>query len=129
MSHRAADAFCPNIVHFNKESATNVVYLAGVRKNWAKMLRCSVARAVCTSQVLRSTAQIHKMGRCVGQMDIAAKLTRADGVLEDFFKRPLHVCWACHKEDRKSMLSSAMKKDEGTEGEASVDIDSNLQEG
>lgn len=90
------------------------------------MLRNIVARTVWAAQVeSRSFSQLSRATCCCGP-NIALKLNRARWL--EGQSRPFHLALTNPKaEDRKEMLASMPAKDEGTEGEGVVDIDSNLR--
>ncbi|XP_045602865.1 small ribosomal subunit protein uS11m [Procambarus clarkii] len=89
------------------------------------MLRNIVARTIQTAQVgARTLTPLKTTVVCSGH-DIASKL-KSSRCLEQL--RGVHVGLANTKaEDRKEMLASMPKMDEGTEGEVSIDIDSNIR--
>ncbi|XP_071533046.1 small ribosomal subunit protein uS11 [Panulirus ornatus] len=89
------------------------------------MLRNIVARTIWTAHgEFRTLNQLQTTSNWDGR-DIASKLKSAR--CQDQL-RAVHVGMVSWKaEDRKDMLSSMPKRDEGTEGEVAVDIDSNIR--
>merc|ERR1712142_935834 len=113
-------------VHFEEETATNVPYFTRVSVNLSKMLRTIVARTVWAAQVEARSVSWSSRATCCARPNIALKLKSASW--SEAQSRPLHVGLANLKaEDRKEMLASMPSKDEGTEGEVAIDIDSNIR--
>lgn len=111
--------------HFEEESATYVVYFDAVKVILPSMLRGVVARTRWAARgVARSLTPRILVDGSPGH-DIPRKLCEGrclEGV------RGLHVSLAASKgEGRKEMLASMPRRDEGTEGEAAVSIDSSIK--
>ncbi|KAK8393009.1 hypothetical protein O3P69_013207 [Scylla paramamosain] len=89
------------------------------------MLRGAVARTVCMAQASARTFPQRFSAETSPGHDIAAKLWGGrclEGV------RGLHVgLVSCKAEGRKEMLASMPRRDEGTEGEGTIAIDSNIR--
>jgi len=112
--------------HFEEETATNVPYFTRVSVNLSKMLRNIVARTVWAAQVESRSLSWSTRATCSPRPNIALKLKSARW--SEAQSRPLHLALANFKaEDRKEMLASMPSKDEGTEGEVAIDIDSNIR--
>lgn len=111
--------------HFKEESAAYVVYFEAVSVVLLKMLRSVVARTVWIAQGEARMLPQRIPAEISPGHDIATKLWQGrcwEGV------RGLHVGLAsCKAEGRKEMLASMPRRDEGTEGEVSVNIDSNIR--
>lgn len=111
--------------HFEEESAANVVYFVAVRVALASMLRGAVARTLWTARGAAGALKRRIPAEGSPGHDIPRKLCAGrcwEGV------RGLHVSPAATKaEGRKEMLASMPRRDEGTEGEAAVSIDSSIR--
>ncbi|KAK7079570.1 hypothetical protein SK128_026700, partial [Halocaridina rubra] len=91
------------------------------------MLRSIVARTLRATKTGVGTAKSVEKRGFLSLADIASKLCVVS-VADVHHRHSLHTSLAMAKvEDRKEMLGSMPKRDEGTEGEVSIDIDAGVR--
>merc|ERR1711915_570016 len=104
-----------------RRNCRELLYILLVGENLAKMLRNLVARSVWTSSVHGRNIRFGEIAPNVSRMDIATKLNLASGVE---LRRPFHTTLTKFRDvdNRKLMLASMPKQDQGTEGEADMGV-------